>query len=116
MARADFTSKDLWLAVKPLVRTHQKDDSYLAFDDYIIEKPYTDENELVSWHWNHSKGRTVKGINLLSAFYYTQKDDTSQTLCVPVAIEIIKKTITFSKLKIKKVKRTSDLTKNELLR
>ena len=35
----------------------------LIFDDTIQEKPYTDENELISWHFDHSKNRTVKGIN-----------------------------------------------------
>ena len=34
-----------------------------AFDDTIQEKPYTDENELIPWHFDRSKNRTVKGIN-----------------------------------------------------
>lgn len=29
-------------------------------DDTIEEKPSTDENEIVSWHYDHSKGRNVK--------------------------------------------------------
>lgn len=29
LTRSDFTAKDLWLAVKPLVRTHQHTDGYL---------------------------------------------------------------------------------------
>ena len=35
-------------------------------DDTIEENPYTDKNELVCWHYSHSKGKCVKGINLLS--------------------------------------------------
>lgn len=116
LTRSDFTAKDLWLAVKPLVRTHQHTDGYLIFDDCIIEKEYTDENELICWHWDHSKGRNVKGVNLLSAFYYTQKDEKTDSLRLPVAIETIKKTILFSDLKTKKVKRISAVAKNELMR
>jgi len=37
----------------------------LIFDDTIIEKAFTDENDLISWHWDHSKHRSMKGINLL---------------------------------------------------
>ena len=29
------------------------------FDDTIEEKPHTDENEIVSWHFDHSKNRTL---------------------------------------------------------
>ena len=116
LTRSDFTAKDLWLAIKPLVRTHQNADACLIFDDCVIEKEYTDENELICWHWDHSKGRNVKGINLLSAFYYTQKDEKTDSLRLPVAIETIKKTIAFSDLKTKKIKRTSTVSKNELMR
>jgi hypothetical protein len=72
LSRTEKTSKDLWLNVKPLVRKHESDDGCLIFDDRIIEKNYTDENDLICWHYDHSKGRSVKGINLLTAFYHTQ--------------------------------------------
>ena len=58
----------------------------------------------------------MKGVNLLSAFYYTQKDEKTDSLRLPVAIETIKKTILFSDLKTKKVKRISVVAKNELMR
>ena len=57
---------DLWQLVKPVVRAIEDDAGVLIFDDTIQEKPYTDENELISWHFDPSKNRTVKGINLLS--------------------------------------------------
>jgi len=40
----DFTSSDLWQAVKPLVRQVQSEDAVLIIDDSIEEKPYTDES------------------------------------------------------------------------
>ena len=46
----DYGSKELWQEVKPLVREHQSEDACLIFDDTIVEKPYTDESELICWH------------------------------------------------------------------
>ena len=55
---------DLWKVVKPYIRQIQKDAGVLIVDDSISEKPYTDENEIICWHWDHSKGMSVKGITL----------------------------------------------------
>ena len=49
------TSADLWRMVKPLIRQVESPAGVLIFDDSIEEKPYTDENDLVCWHWDHSK-------------------------------------------------------------
>ena len=38
----------------------------MLLDDSIQEKPYTDENEIICWHYSHAKSRQVKGVNLLS--------------------------------------------------
>src|ERR1044072_9950948 len=51
------TSADLWRLVKPLVRQIENSDGVLIFDDSIEGKPYTDENELISWHWDHANQR-----------------------------------------------------------
>jgi len=115
LSNSNFTSKDIWLSLKTLVREHQTECGCLIFDDTIIEKQYTDENDLICWHWDHSKGRNVKGINLLTAFYYTHKHDKDQPLRLPIAIETIKKAVAFCEIKTKKVKRTSLISKNELM-
>jgi hypothetical protein len=47
----EYDSKDLWQEVKPLVRSNESDNACLIFDDTIIKKPYTDENDLICWHW-----------------------------------------------------------------
>jgi hypothetical protein len=64
LSSGDYCSKSFWKEVKPLVRTHESEDACLIFDDTIISKPYTDENDMICWHWNHSKSRNEKGINL----------------------------------------------------
>jgi IS4 transposase len=111
-----YRSKDLWQEVKPPVRPYESEDACLIFDDTIVSKPYTDENELIGWHWDHSKGRNEKGINLLTAFYHTQSRTSSEALRVPVAFECVKKSVRFCEIKNRKEKRQSPVTKNEMMR
>jgi len=106
----EYTSKDLWQAVKPTVRQIEREDAVLIFDDTVQEKPYTDENEVMCWHYDHSKGRAVQGFNLLNCLYHA--GDTS----IPVAFELIKKSLEYCDLKTRKHQRASLVTKNELMR
>ena len=82
----------------------------LIFDDTIQDKAWTDESELMCWHFDHCSGCTVRGTNLLNAPYYC--NGTS----IPVAFELVKKPIQYSDLATKKLKRRSDKTKNEIMR
>src|SRR6266849_3238730 len=68
-----FTSADLWQLIKPLARQLQREDALLIIDDSVEEKLYSDESELICWHWDHALGRSVKGINLLTSLYYSQE-------------------------------------------
>jgi len=106
----EFNSKTLWKKVKQTVREIESDNACLIFDDTIQEKKWTDESEMMCWHFDHTVGKSVRGINMLNALYY------SNDISIPVAFEIIKKPIEFSDLKSKKRKRKSEVTKNELLR
>jgi hypothetical protein len=110
LGQAQLTDKDLWQIVKPHLRRIQSQDALLILDDSVEEKPYTDESELVCWHFDHTKNRTVKGINLLSALYVSQ--DTS----LPVAFELINKTELVTDKKTGKERWQSKKTKNELAR
>jgi hypothetical protein len=56
----------------------------LIFDDTIQEKAWTDESELMCWHFDHCSGRTVRGINLLNALYHCNATS------IPVAFELVK--------------------------
>ena len=73
-----------------------------------------DENEIVCWHYDHTKGRNVKGINLLTTFYHTQQTE-QEPLRVPIAFDIVTK-YEYTDIASKKVKRKSDTTKNEQMR
>ena len=84
-----MTSKDWWQMVKPQVRKIEREDGLIIVDDSIVEKPYTDENEIICWHYDHSKERTVKGINFVTTLYY------AQDVALPVTFEIVSKTVTY---------------------
>ncbi|MCK5717992.1 MAG: transposase [Thiomargarita sp.] len=110
LSQSHYSSSNIWFLVKSTVRDIESDEGVLIFDDTIEEKPYMDENDIVNWHFDHSKGRTIKGINILNCLYHIQ--DVS----VPVAFEIIKKPILYSDIKTRQVKRQSEVTKNDLMR
>ena len=101
LSREDYDSKTLWEQVKPMVHAMEQPDGVLVFDDTIQEKPYTDENELISWHFDHSKNRSVKGINLLNCMY------CAGGAAVPVACELIRKPLVYRDEKTGRHKRKS---------
>jgi hypothetical protein len=107
LAKRSFTSADLWLLVKPTLRQLQHPDGVLIIDDSIEEKPYTDESELICWHFDHSKDRTVKGINFVSTLYAVND------VVLPVAVALVTKTETVIDKKTGKEKNKSALSKNE---
>ncbi len=85
-------------------------DGVLVLDDSLVEKPYTDENEIVAWHFDHSKGRNIKGINFLTALYQTAKAS------VPVTYQLISKTEVVTNKKTGKESRKSPITKQQYFR
>ena len=99
LKNSEFTSKDLWKRVKKIVREIESEDGCLIFDDTVQEKKWTDENDIICYHYDHTKGRNVKGLNILNALYY------SSGVSIPVGFEIIKKPIRFCDIKTKKEKR-----------
>lgn len=103
-------SADLWRVAKPLVRQMESDSGVIVIDDSIEEKQFTDENELICWHWDHSQGRNVKGINFLSALYVTDQG------AVPVAFDLVAKEHAYVDEKTGNLRRKSSVSKNERYR
>ncbi len=110
LSSEDFTSSELWEIIKPKVREIESEKGVIIVDDTIEEKPSTDENEIVCWHYDHSKGKSVKGINIITALYY------SQGVRVPIVFDLVRKTKTVIDEKTNKEKRVSEKTKNEQYR
>lgn len=105
----EFTSKDLWKHSKNFVREIEDDSGVLILDDSIEEKTYTDENEIISYHYDHAKQRNVKGINFITALYH------SKNFSIPVSYELVRKDLMIIDEKTGNTKRKSSVTKNELM-
>jgi len=107
-----FDNQELWKQVKTDVRSCQTIESaVLIVDDTMIEKPYSEENDIICYHHDHCTGQNIKGINLLNGgLYYNNQD-----LYIPVFAEIISKTIKYTD-KDGKEKRKAEVNKNELFR
>lgn len=110
LADAAKTSADLWRISKPLVRQIERPDGVISIDDSLSEKLYTDENDIICWHWSHSLSRHVKGIEFLTAFY------TVGEVSLPIAFDLVEKTEEYLDAKTGKTKRRSPITKNQRYR
>lgn len=115
LSKEIYTQKDYWKAVKPIVRQVEDEDGIICIDDTIEEKPYTDENDIVCWHYDHTKGKNIKGINIVNFLYHTElgKD---QDISFPLSFEIVSKIEKYFDEKTQKMKRKSKITKNEMVR
>jgi DDE superfamily endonuclease len=110
LADEEPTSADLWRTAKPHVRKIESAEGVMIVDDRIAEKPYTDENDIICWHYDHSQQRTVKGINFVTCLYH------NQGVSLPVGFELVRKTERYLDPKDGKEKRRSEKTKNEMYR
>jgi hypothetical protein len=103
-------SPALWHLGKPTIRKHESEDGVLIIDDTLEPKPYTDENTIVGWYFDHSSNRSIKGINILNCIYHNQE------ITLPVAYEIVEKTREVIDPKTGKTKFVSKETKNAMMR
>lgn len=111
LQQSQLTSKGLWVHIKKFVRKQKNNTgNVLILDDTIQEKPYTKENAIVCWHYDHAKQKTVKGVNILTCMFANQEQS------LPVGYEIVEKTVSYKDKKTGKIKRKSQETKNEKFR
>ncbi len=113
LSREVLDNRKLWAFVKPFLRSPgrravEKGTSVLIVDDTIFEKPYTDESEINTYHYDHSKGKSVKGVNAVNLIHETEG------IRLPLSMCIVHKD-RFVEVK-GKIKRKSSRTKNELFR
>jgi DDE superfamily endonuclease len=119
LAQPELDQKTYWQSVKGSIRQLELPNGVLAVDDTIEEKPYSDENELISWHFDHTKGYSVKGINILTFTYVNNQ--LPLTAKLPVAYELVRKdgfqtkTIKKDGKFEQKTTRCATVSKNELL-
>jgi hypothetical protein len=112
LSKGKFDSKSLWKQGKVMAQeigqsTYTR---VLSFDDSIMPRPHTKENALNCWHFDHCPGRSVKGVQFLTALF------NAQDMNIPVMSELIKKEILITDKKTGEQKRKSKTGKNELFR
>jgi len=115
LSKREFTQQDYWKAIKGLVRRVESLHGVIKIDDTIEEKPHSTENSIICWHYDHSKDRNVKGINIIN-FVYQPYPSAETDFSLPVAFEIVEKTEQFFDAKSGKVKRRNERGKNEIVR
>jgi len=115
LSKREFTQQDYWKAIKGIVRRVETAQGVIKIDDTIQEKPHSTENSIICWHYDHSKDRSIKGINIIN-FVYQPYLEAANEFSLPVAFEIVDKTEAFIDPKSGKVKRRSEKGKNEIVR
>ncbi|MDR2394352.1 MAG: transposase, partial [Treponema sp.] len=114
LAGEELNGKGLWLKAKKLTRQYGDGEGCLIFDDTIVEKAYMDEDEIICWYYDHSKGRDAKGIHILTAFYVAE-NEYGKLRQTPIDYQITTKTKTETDEKSGKERRASERSKNELI-
>ncbi len=112
LASGEYDSRYLWKVVKPMLQEicSSEERVVLCFDDSIEEKRYTDESELISWHYDHTLKRSVKGVCFLTALVHTKG------ISLPCAVEFVRKDKVVTDERSGKQKRQCSKTKNEMYR
>ncbi len=112
MAQPDMTQKEYWKSIKPIVRRIESEQGIIIIDDFIIHKPHSTMNDIVNYHFDHTSGVNVKGINVVSFLYNAQEIDVQ----LPIAFELVSKPNKYKDPETGKEKRRSEISKNEILR
>jgi hypothetical protein len=85
LSKGNYNAQYVWSKNKSKVRQIANADGALILDNTICHKPHSKLSEVVCYHYDHSEGRTVKGVNLLTAM--VKYDDVA----LPVGFEAVKK-------------------------
>ncbi|MRN51395.1 transposase, partial [Brucella sp. 10RB9214] len=108
-----YESKYVWLKGKGILKTYKDKPKILSIDNTISPKSDSKVNEVVNWFYDHSVGRAVKGINLISALIHVGDAN------IPVGFEVQTKenfVVEKDKAGRERLKRKARYTINELAR
>ena len=67
LSRREFTQQDYWHAIKGIVRRVESPHGVIKVDDTIEEKPHSTENEIICWHYDHSKYEVTQRNHIFAA-------------------------------------------------
>lgn len=104
-------SRTLWREVKPMVHEIRSSEGLLIIDDSIEPKRHTKTNSMITWHYDHCTGKSVKGVNFINSFYYSPQ----YGMGLPIGVEFVVKDVEIEDAK-GNIKKKSGETKNEMMR
>jgi hypothetical protein len=99
----------LWREAKPMCREIASDDAVLIIDDSVEAKPHSRCNGLVRYHFDHTQGKSVKGVNFISAIYH------SWEMSLPIGVDFVVKEEAYTG-KDGKTRYRAKVGKNEMFR
>jgi hypothetical protein len=86
LSSGEVDDKLLYQKSKSFLKAREvKGVALLSIDDSIAEKPYSEVNGVVNWHYDHTKGWSVKGINFVSALW------SDEEVSVPLSLQVVEK-------------------------
>lgn len=100
-----INSRHLWYFVKPMCMEIGNEDGVLIIDDSVEAKPYTDNNELIQWHFDHTQNRSIKGVNFVTGIY------NNWQMSLPIGVNFVEKDIVYTDPKTGKQKCKSSISK-----
>lgn len=105
-----LNSKKVRESSKPIYQEIRTEEAVLIIYDSVEEKKYSKCNPLIQLHFDHMQGRSVKGVNFITAIY------NSWELSIPVGVDFVKKEEKYIDSKSGKEKVRSSINKNETFR
>ena len=94
LSSGEVNDKMLYQQSKILIKQKSvKGPVTLSIDDSIQPKPYSEVNGVVNWHYDHTKGWCVKGINFVSALWSDEK------VSVPLSLHVVEKELVWNEKK-----------------
>lgn len=125
LAQDEIEQSLYWKMIKPTIRQVESSEGIISVDDTIENKPYSEENErsaarLISWHFDHTVGKSVKGINIVTFNYSNAFEELTTKL--PIAFDLVRKDLLVEKTEkkdgkfITRMVRQASVSKIELVR
>ena len=114
LSQTSYNPADIWRQAKPLIRQVEarrpaSEFAVLLIDDSALKKAHTNANKLICTHWNHRQQRYIKGLNFVSLLYQ------AADLALPIAVELVRKTVPVYQPRTQKTNCQGPFTKNEYL-
>lgn len=123
LAQDELSQSAYWKIIKPTLRQAENECGVISVDDTIENKPYSHENELISWHFDHTVGDSVKGINIVTFNYVSEQQSQDEQIIIklPISFELVRKDLWVEETKKKEGKfvtrmvRKASISKIELV-